>query len=454
MSRDPVFLCDIHSSGRSTAQVNGKQVFLDGGIPGETVTYTLKRRKPGYRAGQVEQVIQASPARVKPFCRHYESCGGCPWQHMDYSQQLDLKRKILIQALDKYGITVPEIPSVIPSGQLTGYRHRMEYAFSATAGYGGDIPAGPGLGFHRSGISGAVTGITECSLQSGTSREICEFVEKLARREHIGFYNSRTQSGLLRSLSLRVNREGSVMVTFGFSEEPAPEELRLLSTIGVAFPEISSLCYTIHPSPAHSQMQGTISPMPGYPDKITETLDGLRFCIHASSFFQPNVTQAESVFSSIREWANLQRTERVYDLYAGVGTISLYLAPRAARVIGIEGSAQAIKDAEENALENSIRNVTFLTGDILGTFRPSFLETHGKPDLIVLDPPRSGTLIEIKKTIINSGAEKVIYLSCNPVSLAFDLKQLSEAFHVTRIQPFDMLPQTQHLETLVMMEKK
>lgn len=303
-------------------------------------------------------------------------------------------------------------------------------------------------------MTGTVTGITECYLQADPSRKICDFIENLARREKIELYNPNTRTGLLRSLSLRLSREGLALLTFGFSNEPGPEVIRLLSTVGCAFPEIVSLCYTVHPTPAHGQMHGTIVPFPGYIPYMQESHEGLQFRIHAASFFQPNTVQAERILSLIREWSELKGTGRVYDLYTGVGTIALSLASSAGHVIGIEGSANAIADAEENERLNGIQNTTFLTGDILETLRPSFLETHGKPDLIVLNPPRPGTLIEIKKTINASGADKVIYLSCNPVSLAFDLKQLTEVYQVTRIQPFDMLPQTQHLETLVMMEKK
>jgi 23S rRNA (uracil1939-C5)-methyltransferase len=183
-------------------------------------------------------------------------------------------------------------------------------------------------------------------------------------------------------------------------------------------------------------------------------LGGNRFRMHASSFFQPNTRQAEQIFLTARDWANLSGHEKVYDLYTGVGTIALFLASNAGDVLGIEGSPLAIEDAMENASENGIKNVEFLTGDILETFKPEFLLKHGKPDLIVLDPPRSGTLIEIKKTINTSGAKKVLYLSCNPVSLAFDLKQLTEVYRVIRIQPYDMLPHTHHLETLVLLERK
>jgi 23S rRNA (uracil1939-C5)-methyltransferase len=220
------------------------------------------------------------------------------------------------------------------------------------------------------------------------------------------------------------------------------------------FSGIISLNWTVHLSPSHSQLQGKIVPFGNNKSFIYETLDKYRFRVHASSFFQPNASQAVRIFQTIAEWAALKGIERVYDLYTGIGTIALFLASRSGHVTGIEGSATAIEDAKANAVSNGMQNVDFLKGDILETFTPDFIRKSGNPHVIVLDPPRSGTLIEIKKTINVSGAEKIIYLSCNPVSLAFDLKQLTEVYKVTRIQPFDMLPHTHHLETLVLMEKK
>ena len=227
----------------------------------------------------------------------------------------------------------------------------------------------------------------------------------------------------------------------------------LFSRIRKAFPQIASLNYTIHLSSEHSQLQGDIIPFGSKAPYFEETIAGLRFRIHASSFFQPNARQAENIFATARDWASLKGNEKVYDLYTGVGTLALFLSGQAGHVTGIEGSSLAIADASENAILNAIQNTEFICGDILETFKSSFLKRHGKSDLIVLDPPRSGTLIEIKKTINASGAKNVLYLSCNPVSLAFDLKQLCEVYRISRIQPFDMLPHTHHLETLVLLEK-
>jgi 23S rRNA (uracil1939-C5)-methyltransferase len=244
------------------------------------------------------------------------------------------------------------------------------------------------------------------------------------------------------------------MVVVGFAEDNPVQREILLNDLQEEFPAIGSLCWTLHRSHSHGQLQGEIIPFGSSKPYVYITLAGNRFRVNAACFFQPNIRQAEQIFLTAREWSGLTGNEKIYDLYTGVGTLALVLASQARHVTGIEGCTKAVEDAQKNAAMNGIQNVTFMAGDILHTFKPDFLSLHGKPDLIVLDPPRSGTLIEIKKTINGSGADKVLYLSCNPVSLAFDLKQLTEVYRVIRIQPFDMLPHTHHLETLVLLQRK
>jgi 23S rRNA (uracil1939-C5)-methyltransferase len=454
--RGPLLLEDVHSSGRCVGVADGKHIYFEGGIPGETVTFTMGRRKQGFHAGKIEEFLEASPYRTTPFCPHYAVCGGCPWQHIDYARQLELKHRILQHALLKYGIITPPVPPVIPSPETSFFRHRMEYSFTAAArtdNLHNGSPQ-PALGFHSIGEPGRVNAIHTCFLQAEPSRLICDFVERTALQMGLDFYDHENKSGFLRSLSIRINTAGEALVVVGFNGEFPARATELLARLSEAFPRIVSLNYTIHLSPAHSQLQGEIVPVGKTEPFLYENLAGYRFRIHATSFFQPNARQAGKIFLTARDWAGLQGYERVYDLYTGVGTLALVLAPVAGRVTGIEGSSLAIEDAAENARINGIEQAEFLTGDILETFKSTFLAEHGRPDFIVLDPPRSGTLIEIKKTINNSGARKVLYLSCNPVSLAFDLKQLTEVYHITRIQPFDMLPHTHHLETLVLMERQ
>lgn len=454
--RGPVILEDIHSSGRCIGRVGNKNIYLPESIPGENVTFTLERQKRGFYSGRIEEIIESSSHRVIPFCKHYHTCGGCNWQHIAYPAQLELKHRILCMALEKYGINTPEVPPVIPSPEIRYYRHRMEYAFSSHAycETDGRIFSEAALGFHKTNEPGKVVSIQECHLQAEPVRSLCEFIVGYALDHQMDFFDPENKTGFLRSLSFRVNRNGEVMVVLGMAIDQPMQRNELLNVIMQKFPQVVSMNYTLHLSPMHSQLQGEIVTFGDTRPCLFETMAGYRFRMHAGSFFQPNVEQAEKIFLAAVEWADLKGSERVYDLYTGVGTIACFMASGARQVIGIEGSSGAVEDATENARINNLYNALFLEGDILETFKPAFLEEWGKANVIVLDPPRSGTLIEIKKTINSSGADKVLYLSCNPVSLAFDLKQLTEMYRVTRIQPYDMLPHTHHLETLVLLEHK
>jgi 23S rRNA (uracil1939-C5)-methyltransferase len=453
---EPILLDGIHSTGKSIASHKGKKYYIEYGIPGETVKVELDTRKKGFYGGSVSEIIQPSDNRIIPFCKHFGQCGGCNWQHIDYNLQLKLKREILMNAFQKYSIISPEIPAVIPSPETQFFRHRVEYSFVADGwteqqhSNEGSIPV---MGFHLAGAPNQVINIDECNLQSEPSREICDAIRTFVLKNKIPFYDHQENSGFLRSLSIRIALSGDIMLILGLVKEDTRLLDALTTFIKSQFPQIISLCYTIHTSEKHSQLQGIIIPLDDSGGFIYEHLNGFSLRIYANSFFQPNGLQASNIYKLIREWAGLTGRERVIDLYTGIGIIALFLASSAKEVLGIEGSSSSIEDARENARLNGIKNVEFMVGDILQTFNLNFLSQYGKPDLIVLDPPRSGTLIEIKKTILASGAEKILYLSCNPVSLAFDLKQLCEGYKIARIQPFDMLPHTSHLETLVLLEK-
>jgi 23S rRNA (uracil1939-C5)-methyltransferase len=453
---EPILLGDIHSSGKSIANYNAKNIYIEYGIPGELVRVVLDTSKKGYYGGKVSEILNTSENRTKPFCKHFGLCGGCTWQHIDYSFQLKLKRKILENALHKYSISAPQIPEVMPSPEISHFRHRMEYSFSAdgwTEQHHSNTSNTPVMGFHLTDSSNQVFNVDECYLQADPSREVSESIKVFASRNNIPFYNHRDNSGFLRSLSIRTTLSSDIMLILGVAYENHILLENLITYIKNQFPFINSLSYTIHASEKHSQLQGKINPCDNSTGFIYEHLNGFIFRIFATSFFQPNALQAGNIFKFAREWAGLTGRERVIDLYSGIGAIALILAPFSKDVLGIEGSEASVEDAKENARLNGIKNADFIVGDILETFNLNFLGRYGKPDLIVLDPPRSGTLIEIKKTILASGADKLLYLSCNPVSLAFDLRQLCERYKVSRVQPFDMLPHTSHLETLVLLEK-
>ena len=442
--RGPALVTGVHSSGNFIIGSSGKNIYIEQTITDEEVTYRLERNKKGYRLGRLENIVTPSVHRIKPVCSHFGECGGCNWQHINYHHQLRLKHHILTEALNKYSVAVPPLPPVIASPSLYYYRHRIEYAIT---------PDGR-PGFHRQGNSGKIADIRECYLQQQPSRDICDFVSDFIKEIQNQNLNDQPPAELLTSLSIRVNRKGECMVETGLTSNESKITGILIDKLIKQFPGIISVVQSIKQPDGTNKFNGDKSGCISGTPYIHERLNQRNFRISAPSFFQPNVEQAEQIINTLMLWAEFAGNETVYDLYTGVGSIALSVAPYVKGVTGIEGNTYAIEDARENAIFNKIYNVQFITGDILQTFNSGFIRENGKPSVIILDPPRSGTLIEIKKTINASGAAKVIYLSCNPVSLAFDLKQLSEVYTVEKIMAFDMFPHTHHLETLVLLSHK
>jgi 23S rRNA (uracil1939-C5)-methyltransferase len=450
-----ILLTEVHSGGRAIGYIGEKRVFVNSGVPGDVVDVVLNRKERGFRLGDISEIKEPSLHRIKPICKHFGICGGCNWQHIAYKKQLELKRNILVNALKKYDIRFPELPETVSSENTEFYRNKVDYAFSVVGLNSKDnsINLVPVLGFHPVNRPDKVLDIEECFLQKEPSRSIYQNVKEYATEHNFPFYNFEAKSGSLRSLVIRTSTTGEVMVIVGFTDDEPLTREKLLNHLLLKVPEITSLHYTVLSDPSRGYMDGDIICYGNTKPYMIEKSGKLVFRISPKSFYQPNPQQANVIFNKIVEFADFRGTELVYDLYTGVGTIACSISKYVNKVIGIEGSVDAINDAKENAILNKLTNLEFLTGDILETFTPEFVNSHGKPDVVILDPPRSGTLIEIKKTIISSGPEKIIYLSCNPVSLAWDLKQLTEKYKVIRIQPFDMFPHTHHVETLVLLEK-
>ena len=427
-------LYGIHSSGRAVGSTGTGRIYVDGGMPGETVDLETDRRQRGFRYGKVLTIVEQSPQRIQPFCKHCGICGGCLWQYYSYEAQLQWKREILLNALQKYEIIIPEVPAVIPSPLLQGYRNKSEYTFAAP----------DTLGFHEIERRDTVCNIEECFLQPEIVQQTAVIVKNAAKEQGLPFYDYFTREGLLRSLQLRTTTSGQLLAWLVCANKDA-RTLPFLQYLQQLLPEVHSWFYSID--------RGEPIYVAGE-QYLTERSGDLTFRYSASAFYQPNPLQAENLCAQVRSYAALNGHELVYDLYTGIGTLACHLARDACRVIGIEGNALAIADAQYNALANNLPNTLFLVGDILHTFKDDFIAAHGRPEVVVLDPPRSGTLIEIKKTILRAAPQKVVYVSCNPVSLAFDLKQLCEGYRVTALQPFDMFPHTHHVETVALLEKK
>jgi 23S rRNA (uracil1939-C5)-methyltransferase len=434
-------LYGMHSSGRAVGRCGASRVYVDGGLPGETVDLAIDRVQRGYRYGKVVDVVVASPLRTTPFCRHYGICGGCPWQHLRYDGQRHWKREILRNALQKYAVETPEIPPVAPSPLQQGYRNKAEYTFTQAA-FATHLPS---LGFHVGERRADVCSIDECFLSPPAVHKVAVAIRDAAAMQGLPFYDYPSRSGLLKSLQVRTTTAGALSVLLE-TTAPEPRVTDFLRTMQGQCPEVGSWFYG---------SGGDEAPVcAGGAPCLTERSGDMRFRYQPRSFYQPNPLQAENLCALVRTFAGLSGREAVYDLYTGIGTLACHVARDAAVVTGIEGNAAAIADATFNAAANGLTNTRFFVGDILHTFNDGFMARHGVPDVVILDPPRSGTLIEIKKTLLRAAPQKIVYVSCNPVSLAFDLKQLCENYHVAALQPIDMFPHTYHVETVVLLERR
>jgi 23S rRNA (uracil1939-C5)-methyltransferase len=428
-----------HSSGRMMGHCGTSRIYVDNGIPGECVDVAIDRVQRGYRYGKVISITEPSEHRQVPFCAYAALCGGCPWQHIAYEEQLRLKRDILQGALQKYGIATPAIPPVLPSPLQQGYRNKSEYTFAAQ-----DCrKQANALGFHVQERRDTICQVDECFLQPPIVQETAALIQQEAIAWELPFYDYHSRGGWLRSLQLRTTTQGDLMVLLEVTASAGAPLMDFLQHLTNRCPAVTSWFYcTDRDQPVHFAGNSY----------LTERSGGLTFRYSPLAFYQPNPLQAENLCAQVRALAALTGSERVYDLYTGIGSLACHVAGDAAAVIGIEGNASAIADANYNAAANGITNAQFFVGDILQTFNEAFIARYGRPDVVILDPPRAGTLIEIKKTLLRAAPEKIIYVSCNPVSLAFDLKQLCEKYRVAAIQPVDLFPHTHHVETIVLLE--
>jgi len=423
----------MHSGGRAAGIADAasqapKQIYADNAIPGEDAEVEILRRQRGFRQAVVHNVLKPSPDRVAPFCPHAHICGGCNWQHINYPAQLHWKRQILTEALVKYDIETPPIPQVIPSPLFHGYRNKSEYAFS--------FQPDPAFGFHPKDQPGSVFACETCSLQAPHVHHIAHKVFTSAIE---------MQVEMLKALQIRTTTLGDTFCIIILSTAPVEKSIHHFFThLQQEIPQINGWFCMYESHFVHL----------GGNRKLQEKIDDIHFAYSPQSFFQPNPLQAAALYRQVADYAGLTGHETVYDLYTGIGSIACYVAAEAKQVIGIEGNRTAIEDAVENAKNNGLSNTRFLTGDILETYTPAFIDQHPKADAIILDPPRSGTLIEIEKAILYAAPSKIIYVSCNPVSLAWNLKQLcAGGYRVTAIQPFDMFPHTHHVETVCLLER-
>ncbi|AVR46742.1 23S rRNA (uracil(1939)-C(5))-methyltransferase RlmD [Christiangramia fulva] len=453
---------DAGAKGKAVAKSpDGRVIFIDNAVPGDVADIqTIKKRKSYYQ-GTAVKFHEFSKKRTTPVCRHFGTCGGCKWQNMEYKYQLEYKQNEVTNNLKRLGkIELPEITPILGSEKIYFYRNKMEFSFSDSRWLtqqeiqsGENIENRNALGFHIPGMWDKILDIEKCHLQEDPSNDIRNFVKEFASEHQLSFFNTRQQEGLLRTLMIRTSSTGEIMVLIQFFEENEEKRELLLAAIAERFPEITSLQYVINNKANDTIYDQEIICYQGR-DHIFEEMEGLQFKINAKSFYQTNSEQAYNLYKIARDYANLKGDELVYDLYTGTGTIAQFIAKKARKVIGVEAVPEAIKDAKENATRNSIENVEFYVGDMRKVFTASFIQKHGKPDMIITDPPRDGMHKDVVAQIIAILPERIVYVSCNSATQARDLALLDEHYKVTATQAVDMFPQTHHVENVVKLERR
>ena len=445
----------VAAEGKALTHVDGTVVFVEFAVPGDVVDIQVYKKKKNYMEGFIKRMVKPSPQRLEPFCEHFGVCGGCRWQPLPYDLQLQAKQQQVWDQLVRIGhLDIPPISPIIGSDKTVFYRNKLEYSFSSKRWIlrHEDPEAIPpqdrvGLGFHVGKFFDKVLDIKQCWLQKEPSNAIRLFIKDYAVNHGLEFYDIRENHGFLRNMFIRTTEAGAVMLILCFAREDREARTSLLDAIAGRFPEITSLYYVINTKQNDSISDQECILYKGE-DAIYETMEGLTFKIGPKSFYQTNSPQAYKLYSVAREFAGLTGSEVVYDLYTGTGTIAQFVSAKASKVIGIEYVPEAIEDAKVNAARNGITNCTFFAGDMKDILTAGFIAGHGRPDVVILDPPRAGIHPDVAEVILQAAPSKIVYVSCNPASQARDLAILSQAYDITAVQPVDMFPHTMHVENV------
>ena len=451
---------DAGAKGVSVAKApDGKVVFIPNVVPGDVIDVQTFKKRKAYYEGKAVKFHEFSEHRIEPICEHFGVCGGCKWQNMKYEQQLFYKQNEVKNHLQRIGkIELPEFENILGSEKKFFYRNKMEFGFSNARWLTEneidsteDLGNRNALGFHIPKMWDKILDITKCHLQEDPSNAIRNEIRKFAIDNNLEFFNPRAHEGLLRTLMIRTASTGEIMVLIQFFEEQKENREMLLDFLDKKFPEITSLQYVINGKPNDTIYDQNIVLYKGR-DYILEEMEGLKFSINAKSFYQTNSDQAYELYKITRDFAGLSGTELIYDLYTGTGTIAQFVSKNAKKVIGVESVPEAIIDAKSNAKRNEITNCEFFVGDMKVVFNEAFIAQHGKPDVIITDPPRDGMHKDVIEQILKIAPQKVVYVSCNSATQARDLALMDEKYKVTRVRPVDMFPQTHHVENVVLLE--
>ena len=455
-----VSIIDIAEEGKGVGKADDFVLFVDKAVPGDIADVQVYRKKKNFAEGKIVQLKQASGYRTEPFCEHFGTCGGCKWQHMTYPAQLQFKQKTVAGALGHLAkIDVSEMLPIVPSPEDKYYRNKLEYTFSNKRWLNDgenrtDAPVNmDALGFHIPGRFDKILDIHHCYLQADPSNDIRNSVSDFAQQQGISFYDLKAHVGALRNLIIRTSTTGELMVIVVFAYASEEEVNAVMDFIDGDFPQITSLLYIINQKKNDTIFDQEILVSRG-PEYIHEEMEGIRFRIGPKSFYQTNSIQALKLYEITREFAGFTGDELVYDLYTGAGTIANFVAGKVKEVVGVEYVPTAIEDAKINSAINNITNTKFYAGDMKDVLNADFVAEHGKPDVIITDPPRAGMHPDVVSRLMEIEAEKIVYVSCNPATQARDLLVLKDKYDVEKIQPVDMFPHTQHVENVVLLKLK
>jgi 23S rRNA (uracil1939-C5)-methyltransferase len=456
---EKVEITDVGAEGKAIVRIDDLVTFVSMVAPGDIVDLQVTRKRKRWAEARVTHIHKLSEVRVEPSCEHFGVCGGCKWQHLPYNEQLKFKEKQVIDALTRIGkLDLPVVSPIQGSEEEYFYRNKLEFTFSNRRWYTreeldsqGDFKNWNSLGFHVPGMFDKVVNINKCWLQPEPSNAIRNFLRKYAEDQELQFFDTRDSGGFLRNLIIRTSTTGEVMVIIAFFCEEKENRIALLESLMKEFPRITSLMYTINSKANDTLYDQEIIVFTGR-DHIIEVIEDLKFRVGPKSFFQTNTQQSLKMYNTVRDFAGLTGNELVYDLYTGTGTIANFIARSAKKVIGIESVPEAISDAWINSEINGIKNIEFFAGDMKDLLSKEFLGIHGRPDVVITDPPRIGMHESVVQTLMEAAPERIVYVSCNPATQARDLKMMSGLYKVEKVQPVDMFPHTHHVENVVVLE--
>ncbi len=449
------------SEGKSIAKIDDKVIFVPYAAPGDIVDLKVVKKKKAYLEAKITKMHKESDLRITPKCSHFTVCGGCKWQHLPYSEQAKFKHQQVKDHLERIGkLDTSSMQPILEAPEDYYYRNKLEFTFSNMAwltDFNKDVEFADrnmnALGFHIPGMFDRILNIDHCYLQGGLSNDIRIAVKEYADENKLEYFDIRKQVGFLRNIIIRTASTGELMVIVIFFHEDIEKREALLNYLDNKFSEITSLMYIINEKKNDSIGDQTVELFKGK-DHMMEEMEGLNFKVGPKSFYQTNNKQAYVLYKQARNLAQLTGDELVYDLYTGTGTIANFVAKQAKKVIGIEFVDEAIEDAKINSEINNIDNTEFFAGDMVKVLDDMFVDKHGKPDVIITDPPRAGMHAKVVDLLNRIEAKRIVYVSCNSATQARDVQLLTDKYEIKAIQAVDMFPQTHHVENIILLELK